>query len=729
MLTKIRSLLTQPAIVSSAIVTAVLFVVQYAGVFEQQEVQVFDRMMQIRSNEEPDPRLLVVGFTEKDTKLGYPLPNELFVKVFEKLEQYQPRAIGFDFVRDQASSNDEIGQRDYAKLLQHLQNSDIIVPVCNDGDSNKSNNLNNSQEFAPPPGVEPKQVGFSNLQQDSDGAIRRNLLLVDVAPSSKCTAAESLGLQLALKYLEVGGIQPEVTPNNQLKIRDVVFKRLNNYSGGYQNIDAESGYQILFNYPSQKIAAEVSITDVLTDKVSPDLIKDKVILIGTTAPLLKDIFKTPLDYSANTPGVVIHANSVSQILSAVLNKKPLFWFLPEWGEVIWLWGWSLVGGLVVWKIRHPVRLAIAGSASGVTLVAASFFIFTQAGWFPVVSPLLGLLLTGGSVLAYCAYQSQQEQEKILQQVEEQQDAIAQLQALLRQPGNNTNKTEIIVPLGAEMPLNTVLNNRYKLIKNLAIGGFGGTYLAEDIQRPGNPINVVKQLRPSREDTQFLQIARRLFKTEGEILELLGKHDRIPQLFACFEENQQFFIVQEFIKGCSLDKEIIPGKNFSESEVIQILKDVLEVLVFVHSHRVIHRDIKPGNLIRREQDGRIVLIDFGAVKQIQPQQPENLTIGIGTVGYAPSEQIAGFPKLNSDIYALGITGIQALTGIDPREFQRNPDTSKIEFKSSPDIPALHWREIAATSQKLADILDQMTDFDFKQRYQSAAEVLQQLEKLN
>lgn len=724
MFKKIKDILFQPIIISSAVVTAVLFGIQNLGLLEQQEIQVFDQMTRWNASSKPDPRLLIVGFTEKDIqKYQYPPSDELFLQVFQKLEQHQPRAIGFDFIRDRANTNDEQG---HGKLLEHLQNSSIIFPICNhaDGEASPSQQDGNTEEIAPPKGVEPEQVGFSNLVQDRDGAIRRNLLLVDVAPKSLCTTSYSLGLQLALKYLEPGNVTAKLTAENELQIGKVVFKRLQSHVGGYQQIDA-GGYQILMNYTSEQIAPMVGIADVLENRVAPDLIKDRVILMGATAPSLKDLVKTPLNVTGEIPGVEVHAYSVSQILSAVMDNKPLFWFLPEWGEVIWLWGWSVVGGLLVLRLRHPIVLALGSTISGAVLWGGSFFLFTQAGWFPVISPFLGLVLTGGSVLAYSAYQSQQEQEKILEQVQEQQDAIAQLQLLLKQTQSTSEKTEVVTPLGMEMSPGTMLRDRYKIVSKLAAGGFGGTYLAEDTQRPGNPVHVVKQLRPARQDTQFLQVARRLFKQEAEILELVGKYDRIPQLMACFEENQQFFIVQEYIKGTPLNKEIHNRKKLPASQVIPILKDVLEILVFIHSYHIIHRDIKPSNLIRREQDKRIVLIDFGAVKKIQPQQPETQTVAIATIGYAPSEQISGLPKLNSDIHALGITAIELLTGIEPKRYQRNVDTGEIEILVSNDIPPQSWRIVAQIFPELAEIINKMVHFDFNSRYQSATEVLKDL----
>jgi serine/threonine protein kinase len=243
--------------------------------------------------------------------------------------------------------------------------------------------------------------------------------------------------------------------------------------------------------------------------------------------------------------------------------------------------------------------------------------------------------------------------------------------------------------------------------------------------------VVKQLRPPRQDTEYLNVVRRLFDAEAEILETLGKHPQIPQLLAFFEENRQFSLVQEFIRGHAIDKELTLGTQLKQTEVVEMLKEVLHVLVFVHSYGVIHRDIKPSNLIRRESDRHIVLIDFGAVKQIHPQQQEDQTISIGTPSYAPSEQMSGLPKLNSDIYALGIMGIQALTGVDPRVFRRDTNTGQIIIETEPDNnhQIWHsWRELADVTNELFIILNKMVHFDFTQRYQSADEVLKTLESL-
>jgi len=262
---------------------------------------------------------------------------------------------------------------------------------------------------------------------------------------------------------------------------------------------------------------------------------------------------------------------------------------------------------------------------------------------------------------------------------------------------------------------SLLRGRYKIIKPLAKGGFGQTFLAADLDLPGNPHCVVKQLKLT------LPEARRLFETEAQIQYKLGCHNQIPSIFAHFEENQKFYLVQELIEGHELSQEIILGKLLSETQVIAILHDVLQVLEFVHQQQVIHRDIKPSNLIRRQRDGKLVLIDFGAVKEIHnsaysySKQPDTITI-IGTIGYAPPEQMMGSPSFYSDIYALGMIGIQALTGVLPLELVE-PGTHEIV-----------WRNQVQVRTEVVDILDKMVRFDFNERYQSATEVLQAIEDL-
>ncbi|WP_244917964.1 serine/threonine-protein kinase [Nostoc linckia] len=257
-----------------------------------------------------------------------------------------------------------------------------------------------------------------------------------------------------------------------------------------------------------------------------------------------------------------------------------------------------------------------------------------------------------------------------------------------------------------------LRNRFEIIKQLGSGGSGDTYLAIDLDLPGRPHCVVKHFHPKDSNPAVGAIAKKLFVREAEVLYQLGNdHEQIPRLFAHFDEGGDFYLVQEYIDGHSLTQEIIPGQRLRENAVLILLKDILEVLVFVHEHNIIHRDIKPQNLMRRHSDGKIVLIDFGSIKKIGALGA-GLTVVVGTPGYMPSEQAKGKPKLSSDIYAVGMIGIQALTGLVPSQLQEDPETGEVI-----------WRHHAQVSDAFADILDRMICDRHSQRYQSAAEALE------
>ncbi len=281
-------------------------------------------------------------------------------------------------------------------------------------------------------------------------------------------------------------------------------------------------------------------------------------------------------------------------------------------------------------------------------------------------------------------------------------------------------------------LGKTFSSRYKIVKHLGGGGFGQTYLAEDLQLPGNPLCVVKQLKPKSTDAFTLQTARRLFDREAQVLYKLGNHNQIPRLLAHFEEEQEFYLVQEFIDGNDLKQELPVGQQLSETQVIDLCQGILEILEFVHQQDVIHRDIKPANLIRRKQDGKIVLIDFGAVKQVSTQTASSkkettLTVAIGSPGYMPNEQLSGKPQFCSDIYAVGMLGIQCLTGVPPSQLPEDPKTSEIRWHDKWLHNTLH--EQVQASSALADVLDKMVRYDYRQRYQTATEARQALEQLS
>lgn len=273
------------------------------------------------------------------------------------------------------------------------------------------------------------------------------------------------------------------------------------------------------------------------------------------------------------------------------------------------------------------------------------------------------------------------------------------------------------------PPSILLGGRYKVLQQLGAGGFGQTFLAEDLHLPGQPHCVVKRLQPQFSDPVALQTAKRLFDTEAQTLYALGSHDQIPKLLAHFEQEHEFYLVQELIVGHSLTSEVRDGHSWSEAQVVGLLRDILNVLAFVHQQNVIHRDIKPANLIRRHADGKIVLIDFGAVKQattklLQTASCSVQTIAIGTPGYMPNEQLAGSPRFSSDVYAVGMIAIHALTGISPQALPQDSQTSEILWQT----------QATAVHPELAALLNQMVCYDFRVRFPTAAAALAAIDRL-
>ncbi|WP_309736551.1 tetratricopeptide repeat protein [Chamaesiphon sp. OTE_75_metabat_556] len=260
----------------------------------------------------------------------------------------------------------------------------------------------------------------------------------------------------------------------------------------------------------------------------------------------------------------------------------------------------------------------------------------------------------------------------------------------------------------------LLRNRYRIENRLSAGGFGETYIAIDEDYPDKRRVVVKHLKPQNTNPGVLEFARRLFENEGVTLAKLGeKTDLIPTLYAYFEEDREFYLVQEFIEGQTLTQEL-GTRRLSESETIAIVRKILVVLTEVHRQRIVHRDLKPDNIIRRSRDRQLVLIDFGAIKEVRhtnlqiSNAPIAKSIRIGTTGYMPSEQAMGYPTAASDIYAVGAIALQCLTGKLPSELF---DEDALEFK---------WQHLCVVSDRWADLLAKMVAPRQIDRYPNAME---------
>jgi len=266
-------------------------------------------------------------------------------------------------------------------------------------------------------------------------------------------------------------------------------------------------------------------------------------------------------------------------------------------------------------------------------------------------------------------------------------------------------------------IGTILGNRYEVFYHLGGGGFGQTYLAKDTTVPESQWCLIKQLKPTSNPLYVsnLSKAQQLFDREIEVLKGLGHHDRIPSLLDFFTETKERYIVQEFVDGHELSKELEENPKFSEAQILIFLKSILEVLDFVHSREYIHRDINPSNLIRRRQDKQFVLIDFGAVKQIASAIESIGETGtrIGTNAYMSREQERGRPKLCSDIYSLGIVAVQAFIGSLP---SIDEDTNEVD-----------WQRQRQASVDFANLLNKMICERPIDRYASAAVALEEVNK--
>ncbi len=391
----------QTLLVASVLVAALVMGVRHLGMLQPSELQAYDHLMQLRSaDEKPDSRLLIVTVDDADIQyqiqkkmnMRWSLSDQALAQLLQKLEQYQPSAIGIDIYRDFSVDPN------YPDLATRLRQDKRLFAVCkvsapSDGAPDGT---------PPPPEVSKERLSFSDFVADSDRIVRRQLLHLTPPLESPCAAKYAFSYLLARHYLNEQGIRADINRERNLQIGNVVFKRLKSHSSGYQGVDA-SGYQLLLNYRSlpslQNIAERIALRDVLSDRINPELlesVKNRIVLIGVTAPSSSDYWETPFsaiapDEEKQIPGVFVQAQMVSHILSAVLDSRRLFWWWPGWVEALWVWGWSLLGGVLAWRIRQPLYLWLGITVALLTVFGICFGIFTQAGWIPLVPSALALV--------------------------------------------------------------------------------------------------------------------------------------------------------------------------------------------------------------------------------------------------------------------------------------------------------------------------------------------------
>ncbi|NEQ99105.1 MAG: CHASE2 domain-containing protein [Cyanothece sp. SIO2G6] len=299
------------------------------------ELWAFDRLMALRSDEADDSRLLIVEVTEDDVQtLGYPLSDQVLTRLLTTLDAAKPAVIGLDIFRD-ISRNPG-----YADLSQHMEQSDRLIAVCQHPSAT-------TDGIAPPLSLSPEQIGFNDVVLDVDQVVRRHLLVMHPRDRSQCTTNIAFSLMLAIEYLKQQGLEIG-TKDGFVSLDKVVLRPLDGPFNVYSQSDL-AGHQLLLNYRLHQrsldnIAQRVSISKVLDGVLPPIAIRDRIVLIGITAPEPKDDFMTP--QQSTLRGLILHAQMVSQLVSAVMDDRPLLWSWQGQGTLLWIATWSIVGTTV-----------------------------------------------------------------------------------------------------------------------------------------------------------------------------------------------------------------------------------------------------------------------------------------------------------------------------------------------------------------------------------------------
>lgn len=399
-------------LLTSALLTGLVMGVRSLGILQPLELKALDHLVQLRPKEKLDSRLLLIEVTEKDVNdqnrqdptkpRDISLSNAALDRLLARLEPLKPAVIGLDIYRTTSAG------KQFPRLATRLRNSDRLITVCRTGDAN-------SQDAGdpPPPEIPADQalgrIGFSNIVVDPDGIVRRHLLAKD--PSQICPARYYLGTQLALHYLANQGIFLQFTSDGTWQFGNTFISPISAPAGGYASLDGR-GHQILLNYRSpingssfhtpQEAFPRISLGAALAGELKPELVQDRIILIGTTAPSFKDYWLTPYPNQQgqplSIPGVSLQAQMASQLISAVLDRRPLLWPLPFWADIMWVGGWALLGGLLAVYLRWFGWWSLAGAAAIATLYSLCLVLLIQFGvWVPLVPTVIAFV---GSVGIY-----------------------------------------------------------------------------------------------------------------------------------------------------------------------------------------------------------------------------------------------------------------------------------------------------------------------------------------
>lgn len=365
-----------------------LLLLRGLGLLQELELSLFDQFVRWRPLEPIDRRIVIVEIDEQDiTQVGHPMPDRVLAQAIQTIQTQKPRIIGLDIYRDLPV---EPGHADLEQVFQSTPNLIGIEKVV-------------GNRVAPPPILNQKQqVGFADQVEDADGKMRRALLSV----GTENTSQYSLAVQLALPYLAAKGLALKQldAAGRRFELGKVIFEKFEPDDGGYVNAQVGQSYQILLNFRGTEANfLSVSLRQVLNRQIPPELFRDRIVLIGYTAESIKDRFRTPYNGGWFNPaqpinGVTLHANIVSQIISAALDGRPL---IRVWADLIeWLWIllWSGVGAVIGWSLRSPLKLAIGILLASGGLMGGGYLALLSGWWIPVVPTLIGLWGTAIAII-------------------------------------------------------------------------------------------------------------------------------------------------------------------------------------------------------------------------------------------------------------------------------------------------------------------------------------------
>ena len=382
-------------LLTSSTVASCVIILRFGGFLQSWELSALDQVFRLRPPESPNERVVIVEINEKDLQqVGqWPIPDAVMATLLQKINAFKPRAIGLDIYRDMPVKP---GYREFIKACETIPNL-IGIELLPD---------EKSLGVPPPPPLKVNnQFGFNNVVVDPDGKVRRSLLYWHVNGKRHT----SFALQLALIYLKGEGITPKGSRVNPryLQMGQAVFRRFESTDGAYVQADAK-GYQILANFRRPSSFQIVSMSDILSNRVEPGLLRDRVVLIGSTASSLQDFFYTP--YSNNLvkaaqpiSGVELHADFLSQILSATLDGRPLINTWSDLVEALWIFGWCWIGASVSWRLPFPKKSVISMFLAGTGLIGICYLAFLIGWWIPIIPPLLALNGSALVITGHLAY--------------------------------------------------------------------------------------------------------------------------------------------------------------------------------------------------------------------------------------------------------------------------------------------------------------------------------------